>query len=210
MSKALVLLSGGIDSSTCLYLAKKRYQTYALTINYYYRWDKEIECTRELAKVSNVELLEIDAKFIREAFHTINDFKDKDARWPFYIPAKNLLFYAIAAHYAEYMNIDVIIGGHHKEDMQFYADATKEYISLLNTILRKGSMIHNDYRIITPLADLNKLEVLKLGYELNVPFNLTWSCHERSNKHCGKCYGCLSRIEVFDELGIRDPVEYER
>ncbi len=205
-----MLLSGGIDSSTCLYLAKKEYEAYALTINYYYRWDKEIEYTRKLAKASNTELLEIDAKFIKEAFHTINRFKDDDTRWPFYIPAKNLLFYAIAAHYAEYMNINAIIAGHHKEDMQFYGDATKEYISLLNAILKKGSMIHNNYEIITPLADLNKLEVVKLGYELNVPFELTWSCHERCNKHCGKCYGCLSRIKVFDKLGVRDPVEYER
>ncbi len=208
MDKAIVLLSGGIDSSTCLYLANKDYEVYALSINYYYRWIKEIESARMIAKSIDAELIEVDANFIKEAFHTIKFDDDIDARMPFYIASKNLIFYAIAAHYAEYMKAKVIVGGHNKEDMEFYADASKEYIDMLNTLLKKGSMLYNDYKIIVPLADLDKVEVLRLANELSVPLELTWSCHERTDKHCGRCYGCLSRIEAFNRLGLKDPTEY--
>ncbi len=128
--KALVLLSGGLDSATCLYWAKSRkYDVYALTLNYYDRWIREIESARSLSKHAGVaELIEVEAPFIREAFNVFGYegeyVKDKDIRWPFYIPAKNLMFYSIAAHYAEYMKARWIVGGHNSEDMRYYKYST--------------------------------------------------------------------------------------
>ncbi|MEM4400335.1 MAG: 7-cyano-7-deazaguanine synthase, partial [Candidatus Nitrosocaldus sp.] len=101
--RALVLLSGGIDSATCLYWAKsKGYEVYALTLNYYNRWVKEIEAARLIARDAGVELIEFELPFVKEAFNVYgySNYKDGDLRWPFYIPSKNLLFYSIAAHIA--------------------------------------------------------------------------------------------------------------
>jgi 7-cyano-7-deazaguanine synthase len=215
--KALVLLSGGLDSSTCLYWAKsKGYDVYALTLNYYDRWIKEIESARQLSKRANVtELIEVEAPFIKEAFNVLGYegeyVKDKDIRWPFYIPAKNLMFYSVAAHYAEYMKARWIVGGHNKHDVQFYTDATIEFIGTLNKLLKDGCMLCNGshFEITSPLVELDRLGVIKLALDLEVPLELTWSCHVKTQKHCGKCYGCKSRKEAFNALGIKDPVEYE-
>jgi 7-cyano-7-deazaguanine synthase len=207
-NKALVLLSGGIDSATCLYWAKsKGYDTYALTINYYNRWIKEIEASRVIAREAGVQLKEIDAPFIMEAFNIYGysspKYKSSDARWPFYIASKNLLFYSIAAHIAEYMNARWIIGGHIKEDMLFFKDASKEYIDTLNWLFKQGFMLNEPAEIILPLADLDKLGVVRLALELNVPLEHTWSCHLRVDEPCGKCNGCIARQEVFKIMGIR-------
>lgn len=214
--KAIVLLSGGLDSATCLYWAKRqKYEVYALTLNYYDRWIKEIESARELSKSADVQLIEAEIPFVREAFNVLGYHgeyvKDGDVRWPFYIPAKNLMFYSIAAHYAEYMNAKWIIGGHNKHDTQFYTDATKDYINTLNRLFREGCMLCNGspYQITAPLANLDRLDVIRSAIDMSVPLELTWSCHVKTQKHCGKCYGCKSRMEAFNTLGINDPVEYE-
>jgi 7-cyano-7-deazaguanine synthase len=214
--KAIVLLSGGLDSSTCLYWAKsQKYDAYALTLNYYDRWIKEIESARKLSKSADVKLLEVEIPFVKEAFNVLGFegeyVKDGDVRWPFYIPAKNLMFYSIAAHYAEYMKAKWIVGGHNKHDMQFYTDATKDYIDTLNGLFREGCMLCNGshYQITTPLAELDRLQVIRAAIEMGVPLELTWSCHVKSEKHCGKCYGCRSRMEAFRALGVEDPVRYE-
>jgi len=92
--KSIVLLSGGLDSTTCLYWAKKQYDVFALTFNYYDRWIREIESARELSKSANVKLIEIEIPFVKEAFNVLGYegeyVKNGDVRWPFYIPAKNL------------------------------------------------------------------------------------------------------------------------
>ncbi len=209
MDKAIVLFSGGIDSTTSLYWAKERYDVYALTINHYNRNYKEIDSTHKIALRSNTPLIEVNLDFIKDVSDINKEHKYDDLRWSYYIPSKNLLFYSIAAHYAEYMRVKAIIGGHHKED-RFYRDARVEYIELLNTLLKEGSMLYNEYEIIIPFVYLTKLDVVRLGYKLNIPFELTWSCHKIGKKHCGKCYGCLRRIDTFNKLDINDSVEYER
>jgi 7-cyano-7-deazaguanine synthase len=205
--RAIVLLSGGIDSSTCLYWAKSRgYEVYALTINYHNRWIKEIEATRSIAKIAGVELREIEAPFIMETFNLYGldskNYKSDDPRWPFYIASKNLLFYAIAAHIAEYMNVRWIVGGHTKEDTLFFKDATNEYIDRMNSLLKDGFMLNEPAEIVVPLIDIDKYNVVKLAVELGVPLEHTWSCHLRVEEPCGKCNGCVARSNVFSALGI--------
>lgn len=216
--KAIVLLSGGIDSATCLYWTKSmNYDLYALTFNYYDRWLKEIEATKELCKRANVkELIEVDVPFIKEAFNVLGYegeyVKDNDKRWPFYIPAKNLMFYSMAAHHAEYMNAKWIVGGHNKHDAQFFTDANPDYMSSLNELLREGCMLCDgvNYEIVLPLVNMDRLEVIQLALKLKVPLEVTWSCHVKTEKHCGECYGCTSRKQGFNTLGIEDPTEYSQ
>ena len=211
--KALVMLSGGIDSSTCLYWAKNKFsEVLAITFNYHGRIENEKKATARLARRANVtKLLEIDVPFIRE----YSDFNkspvlnyDYDRRLSSYIPARNMIFYAICAHYAEFLDIKWIIGGHNSHDAEFFRDARKGYIKKINSLLRQGCPIisNNIPTILLPLIDMNRQKVISLALRMDVPLELTWSCHNEGETHCGQCYSCSQRFDAFSSLGIKDPV----
>ena len=211
---ALVMLSGGLDSATCLYWAKKNFSEISvITFNYYNRIENEKRAAVELAKrVNIVNFLEINIPFIKEFSDFYNGNHPTpgyDERWGSYVPARNLIFYSIAAHYAEFLNIKRIIGGHNIQDGTFFIDATKDYIEKLNLLIKRGCLFCNDdpCMILVPLAELDRKTIINLAIELNVPIELTWSCHSNKSKtHCGQCYACVQRIEAFNSLGIKDPV----
>ena len=211
--KALVMLSGGIDSSTCLYWAKNKFsEVIAITFNYHGRIENEKKATTQLARRANVtKLLEIDVPFIRE----YSDFNkspvlnyDYDRRLSSYIPARNMIFYGICAHYAEFLDIKWIIGGHNSHDAEFFRDARKGYIKKINSLLRQGCPIisNNIPTILLPLIDMNRQKVISLALRIDVPLELTWSCHNEGETHCGQCYSCSQRFDAFSSLGIKDPV----
>jgi 7-cyano-7-deazaguanine synthase len=212
-SKALVMLSGGLDSATCLFWAKKKFQDVsAITFNYYQRIENERKATIKLSnKVNVTNLLEIDIPFIKES----SEFPDgrhlqsiRDTRESSYIPARNLIFYSIGAYYAEFLGIKWIIGGHNSHDGKFYKDATKNYIQKINFLFKQGRICCNDEPcvIVLPLAEMDRKKIINLAIELNVPLELTWSCHNKGQKHCGQCYSCEQRLEAFNSLCIKDPV----
>ena len=211
-SKALVMLSGGLDSATCLYWAKKNFsQIYAITFDYYDRIENEKKATIALSeKASTLELFRISIPFIKES----SDFYSgkyvpptKDKRWASYIPARNLIFYSIAAHYAEFFDIKWIIGGHSKDDGLFFKDATMSFIKDMNSLFNRGCLYCDGkpYTILAPLASLDRIGIISLAIKLEVPLDLTWSCHRGGEIHCGQCYACTSRSEAFRFLGIADP-----
>ena len=211
--KALVMLSGGIDSSTCLYWAKKKFSDVrAITFNYHGRIENEKKATAQLAKRADVtNLLEIDVPFIKEYsdFYNNRILKDDyDRRLSSYIPARNMIFYAICAHFAEFLDIKWIIGGHNSHDAKFFRDATKEYIKKINSLLRQGRPIiaSNTPKILLPLVYMDRLEVISLALKIDVPLELTWSCHNEGKTHCGQCYSCSQRFSAFRCLGLKDPV----
>jgi 7-cyano-7-deazaguanine synthase len=214
-TKALVLLSGGIDSATCLYWTKKKFsKVYAITFNYYDRIEKEKKAAADLAKRSGIaNLLEINVPFIKEYSDFYNNDRNRyeakdDNRLSSYIPARNLIFYSISAHYAEFLDIKWIIGGHNSHDAKFYKDATKDYIHKINSLLKQGRLIRSNEpcTVVLPLAEMDRRKIINLAIELRVPLELTWSCHLKGESHCRQCYSCLQRIEAFDSLGIKDPV----
>jgi 7-cyano-7-deazaguanine synthase len=211
---ALVMLSGGLDSATCLYWAKKNFSEISvITFNYFNRLENEKRAAVELARrVNIVNFLEINIPFIKEFSDFYNGNHPTpgyDGRLASYVPARNLIFYSIAAHYAEFLNIKRIIGGHNIHDGTFFIDATKDYIEKLNLLIKRGCLFCNDdpCMILVPLAELDRKTIINLAIELNVPIELTWSCHSNKAKtHCGQCYACIQRIEAFSSLGIKDPV----
>lgn len=212
-SKALVMLSGGLDSATCLFWAKKKFQDVsAITFNYYQRIENERKATIELAKKVNVtDLLEIDIPFIKESSEFPNCRhlqSNHDSRGLSYIPARNLIFYSIGAYYAEFLDIKWIIGGHNSHDGKFFKDATKKYIQKINFLFKQGRILCNDEpcAIVLPLAEMDRKKIIKLAIELDVPLELTWSCHNKGKKHCGQCHSCEQRLEAFNSLSIKDPV----
>jgi len=211
--KALVMLSGGLDSATCLYWAKEKFSDVsAITFNYFGRLVQEKRAAGKLAKgAGEVKLIQVDLPFVKEA----SDFydgrfqeHDSDALWSSYVPARNLMFYSIAAHYAEYLGAKWIIGGHNLHDVNFFKDASKDYIEKLNTLFKEGCLLCNGevYKILLPLSDMNRKEIIRLAIKLKTPIEKTWSCHRKGNLHCGMCYACKQRIEAFHSLGVKDPV----
>lgn len=209
MDKALVMFSGGLDSATCLYWAKKLYSVSAITFNYFGRLEKEKQATARVAEKAGIEVIGIDVPFIKEASDFDGRLKEKgsDLRWASYVPARNMMFYSIAAHYAEYLDARWIVGGHNSHDVSFFKDASRPYIEKMNVLFKEGCLLCDgrQYQIVLPLADMDRKAVIALAGELGVPIELTWSCHREGDAHCGRCYACTQRLEAFSELGIKDP-----
>jgi 7-cyano-7-deazaguanine synthase len=213
--KALVMLSGGLDSATCLYWAKEKFSDIStITFNYFGRLVQEKRAAAKLVKAAGInDLIEIDLPFVREAGDFYNGrFKNPDpgpdGEWSSsYVPARNMIFYSITAHYAEYLGAKWIIGGHNLHDVKFFKDASKSYIDKLNKLLREGCLLCDDqaYQILLPLAEMNRKQIIGLAINLKAPIELTWSCHREGSVQCGSCYACRQRLEAFDLLGIQDP-----
>ena len=210
-SKALVMLSGGLDSATCLYWAKEKFSDVsAITFSCYDRIQKEKEAAVQLAKRASLSnFLEIDIPFIKECSDFgIGTCQKSDSRWSSYVPARNLIFYSIAAHYAEFLDIKWIVGGHNFHDGSFFKDATKNYIEKINLLFKQGSLFSNQDPcvIVTPLSKMDRKHIISLAINLKVPLELTWSCHTKARRHCGECYACMQRLDAFRSLGMIDPV----
>ena len=214
--RALVMLSGGLDSATCLYWAKEKYsEVIAITFNYFGRLVQEKRASVQLVKAAGVnKLIEIDLPFVKEAgdssYHS-GRFKEKsypNAQQSSYVPARNMIFYSIGAHYAEYLGAKWIIGGHNLHDAKFFKDASKRFVDKINILFREGCLLCNDqaYQILLPLSRMNRKQIILLAMKLKAPIELTWSCHREGTVHCGSCYACRQRLEAFDDLGLKDPV----
>jgi 7-cyano-7-deazaguanine synthase len=210
--KALVMLSGGLDSATCLYWARQRFsEVSAITFNYFGRLAQEKRATAKLANsASATELIKVELPFVKEASDFYNGRlkkRDSEALWSSYVPARNLVFYSIAAHYAEYLGARWIVGGHNLHDVEFFKDASTGYIEKLNALLKEGCLLCNGraYQIVLPLARKNRKEILRLAIRQRTPIEHTWSCHNDGDVQCGQCYACKQRLEAFDSLGLNDP-----
>jgi len=212
--RALVMLSGGLDSATCLYWAKSRFSDVsAITFNYRGRLRTERRAAAMLAKRAGIaEMIEIDLPFVKEASDFNGRFKNSEpdpaGLWSSYVPARNMMFYSIAAHHAEYLGVKWIIGGHNHHDVQFFKDASKSYIDKINVLFKEACLLCDgqSYRILLPLANMQRREIIKLAVKLKTPIALTWSCHRNGKLHCGRCYACKQRLEAFSAIGMRDPV----
>lgn len=212
--RAVVLLSGGIDSSVCLWWAKQKgWAPFTLTFNYHQRNPREIKAAERLTQESGVkEHKVIEVPFLKEIMdNPIMGVKryEEEGIPSSYIPARNTVFYAIAAWWAETVNADWIIGGHNRLDFAHYPDSRPNYIEAMNLVLKLGTYIgqRKTLEILTPLADLSKVEIVKMALDLGVPLHLTWSCHGKGERACGLCEACRARKDVFRQLGIEDPIE---
>ena len=225
-TKAVVLLSGGLDSSTTLAVAKSQgYELYALTFRYGQRHQIEIEAAKRIAhyfQVAQHKIFDVDlGSFGGSALTTeIEVPKDRglaeiSADIPStYVPARNTIFLSLALAWAEVLGaIDIFIGVN-ALDYSGYPDCRPEFIEAFETMANLGTkagvegvkiMIH------TPLINLSKAQIIKKGLELGVDFSLTSSCYDPSSegKACGRCDACLLRLKGFAEAGIKDPALYE-
>ena len=213
--KALVMLSGGLDSATCLYWAKEKYsEVVAISFNYFGRLVQEKRASVQLVKAAGInKLIEIDLPFVKEVGNSSyysERFKESsylNAQDSSYVPARNMIFYSISAHYAEYLGAKWIIGGHNLHDAKFFKDASKRFIDKINILFKEGCLLCNGqaYQILLPLSRMNRKQIIRLAIKLKAPVELTWSCHREGTVHCGSCYACKQRLDAFDDLGLKDP-----
>ena len=230
--KALVLSSGGVDSTTCLGLAIRDYGAdNVITASLYYgqKHDKELECARKIAEYYGVKHIEEDisnimkyasnvctlvkgGKEIQEKSYAEQIKANADGRVDTYVPFRNGLLLSIAAAYADslFPNEEVeIFYGAHADDAagSAYADCSPEFADAMNRAIQIGT--YNKISINRPLINMNKAQVVKLGLELKVPYELTWSCYEGKDKACGKCGTCIDRLKAFELNNEVDPIDYE-
>jgi 7-cyano-7-deazaguanine synthase len=202
-----VLLSGGIDSATCLYLTKTKFDARALTLVYHGIARQEVESAKAIgARAGVMEHRLFRLPDLREAEDMPGgSFGDLPST---YIPMKNSIFYSVAGSYAEEKRAQLIVGGHNRDDANVFRDVSEEFFDDLGSTLLSGSatLKRQRTRIRRPLSKKTKVQVVKLAASLRVPFELTWSCHRSGTEHCWECAGCLSRLESFRRAGIRDPL----
>ncbi|NLK66791.1 MAG: 7-cyano-7-deazaguanine synthase QueC [Campylobacteraceae bacterium] len=220
MKKALCIISGGMDSTLCAYMAKNNgYEIVALHFDYNQRtMEKERECFNEICDDLGVLEREIiDVSFISQI--GANALTDMSLEVPksgvgdtgmkkevpiTYVPFRNGIFLSIAAALAEKESCEAIYIG--VESSSGYPDCTNEFINSMENSINLGRVKKS--KIVTPLVDLSKAEIVKKAVELNVPLHKTWSCYERSDKACGLCDSCRLRLEGFKEAGVEDKIPY--
>ncbi len=224
--KAVVLLSGGIDSTTTMAIAKSEgYEIYALTIDYGQRHVNEIENARLVSQflkankhiVVSVNLREIGGSALTSSIEVpANRTQDEiSIGIPItYVPARNTIFLAIALSWAEVIDADTIFFGANVVDYSGYPDCRPEYVRafeyMANLGTRKGVEGATKFSVKTPLINMTKAEIIKRGVELGVDYSLTHSCYDPgvNGIACGRCDSCLIRKKGFMEAGITDPVRY--
>ncbi len=210
----LVLLSGGIDSATALFLVRKRGGRCAtLSIDFHRRNRREVEAARAIAEAAGVEEhVELGLGFLREAMDLGDDIRSEvEAQGvPLtFIPYRNLVFYSIGCYWAWIRRLEKVVIGHNADDLGLFSDVGPDLIGSFNS-LAAAMVPWRQVRVEAPLIGMKKLEVVRLALELGVPLELTWSCWREGTVHCGVCEGCAKRKEVFRTLGVKDETEYER
>ena len=219
--KAIVLLSGGLDSSTVLAKAKNDgFDVYALSFDYGQRHDAELDAARKIAQRENVKehkIVPMNLRIIGGSALTDESIdvptEETDGIPVTYVPARNTVFLSIALGWAEVVEADAIFIGVSAVDYSGYPDCRPEYIKAYETMANlatKRGIEGNPVKIETPLIDLTKAETVKLGLSLGVDYSLTVSCYQANEKGeaCGECDSCRLRRKGFEQLGVEDPTRY--
>jgi 7-cyano-7-deazaguanine synthase len=220
--KAVVLLSGGIDSTTTLAIAiNDGYEIYALTFDYGQRHHKEIDAARNIAhyyKVAEHKILRIELDQIGGSALTDRDIiVPKNRRLneitreiPItYVPARNMILLSYAIAWAETLSADTIFIGANAIDYSGYPDCRPEFFNAFQRVVQLGTKRGVEGHPIAlkyPLINLSKGEIIKRGIELDVPYELTWSCYEGQEHPCATCDSCILRAKGFDAAGVPDPL----
>lgn len=222
--KKVVLLSGGIDSTTCLALALQNTEPEdVLAVNMYYgqRHEKEMQSARDVAAYYGVELMELDlaAIFSRSDCSLLKtsqaeipeesyaeQLKKTDGKpVSTYVPFRNGLMLSAAASIAVSVGASAVYYGAHADDAagNAYPDCSPEFTKAIDAAIWQGT--DKQVSVKAPFINATKAEVVRVGLRLNAPYDLTWSCYEGGDKPCGKCGTCIDRAQAFKINGVEDP-----
>lgn len=223
IKKAVVLLSGGVDSATTLYIARRKgFRCFCLIFDYGQRHHREIKSAKAIAQKAGCKYQIIKIKLpwggsalldnkIAIPVKPVNrpTGRPADIIPSTYVPGRNIVFLSFALSFAETVKAEAIFIGAHAQDYSGYPDCRPEFFRAFNSVIAKGTKAGVESKgveVITPIIHGTKSQIIKLGLRLGVPFKLTWSCYRGGNLPCGKCDSCYYRKKGFEEAGIEDPI----
>jgi 7-cyano-7-deazaguanine synthase len=223
--KAVILLSGGLDSSTVLYQAKADgYECYAISFDYQQRHRRELQSADAIARCANVKEHQVVSFDLRQwggsaltddsmdlPEHRCVDQMSQDIPIT-YVPARNTIFLSFGLSYAEAIDAQALYIGVNALDYSGYPDCRPDYIQAMQHVFELGTKQGREgqtIKIVTPLIDLKKTAIIELGNQLGVPWEKTWSCYAGGDVACGVCDSCQLRLAAFSELGLNDPLPYQ-
>ena len=225
--KAVVCLSGGMDSTVCAMLAARDFDSYGLHFSYGQRTqERELRAAREVAKAVGLrELMELQTDLFRRiGGSALTDLKiavpeaaresseDRSERHGSdvpvtYVPFRNAHFLSAAVSWAEVLGAKTVFIGAVEQDSSGYPDCRPAYYEAFNELIRMGTQ-HGEISVRTPLIKLRKSEIVTLGVELGAPFHVSWSCYSSEIEACGVCESCDLRLRAFEAAGVTDPIHY--
>jgi 7-cyano-7-deazaguanine synthase len=223
MKKAIILLSGGLDSTTCLAQAHaQNYQCYALSFNYGQKHQSELQAAQRIAAHYNTQAHRIvDLTSLSQLTHSsltnpnqaIPDYNPSDAIPSTYVPARNTIFLAIAMAWAESIQANALFIGVSAIDYSGYPDCRPAFITAFQNLIKQATDSHSPMQqcqLITPLIHLSKAQTIQLGMQLGVNYALTTSCYRANDQGqaCGQCDSCVLRKQGFADAGVKDPTAY--
>lgn len=227
MKKALVLSSGGVDSTTCVGIAVNDVGSENVsTVSVFYgqKHNKELECADKIAdfynvkhyvldlsnvlQYSNCSLMKNSTEEIPMMSYAEQIEKNGEGKVSTYVPFRNGLMLSSVAALAQSIypddDVDIYLGAHADDAAgRAYADCSEEFTSAMNTAIVIGT--YGKVRVVAPLVNLSKAGVVKLGLSIGVPYKYTWSCYAGGDKPCGHCGTCIDRAKAFEANGVSDP-----
>ena len=217
-TRAVVLLSGGMDSSVCAAMAARDHETSALHISYGQRTEER----ERRAFISICDALGIESRLMvkNDALRVIGGSALTDNKIAVpeshaighdipvtYVPFRNAHFLAVAVSWTEVLGAEKIYIGAVEQDSSGYPDCRPAYYQAFNQVVRAGTK-EGRIEIVTPLIAMRKADIVRSGLELGAPFHLTWSCYSREDRACGVCDSCVLRLRAFQDAGAEDPIPY--
>jgi len=219
MQKAVVLLSGGLDSTTCMSVAHKEgYELYPLSFDYGQRHRRELESAKKVAQFYGVKehrILHLDnvgGSALTDPKIDVPDYAENGEIPVTYVPARNILFLSYALGYAEVIEAQAIFIGISAVDYSGYPDCRPEFLQAFQKVVEVGTkagVTGKPIELKAPLLYLTKAETVKLAVANGAPLHLTSSCYRGGEKACGTCDSCTLRLRGFAEAGVKDPISYE-
>ncbi|HEX3031517.1 MAG TPA: 7-cyano-7-deazaguanine synthase QueC [Bacillota bacterium] len=218
MKKAVVLLSGGLDSTTCMSVAHQEgYEIYPVSFDYGQRHSRELDCAIKVAEFYQVrehkilKLANVGGSALTDPDIAVPEYQG-DGNIPVtYVPARNILFLSYALGYAEVVGAESIFIGVSAVDYSGYPDCRPEFIQAFQQVINVGTKTGVEgkpIQVVTPLINLTKGETVSLAHRNGAPLELTTSCYKGGEKACGICDSCRLRLKGFEDAGLTDPVPY--
>ncbi|MEP0356539.1 MAG: 7-cyano-7-deazaguanine synthase QueC [Paraglaciecola sp.] len=216
--KVVVIFSGGMDSFTVLNLAVKQgFQVFALSFDYGQKHKKELKyaakaCAglgvhHKVVDISAINQLIGGSSLTSDSIDVAEGHYEEDSMKTTVVPNRNMILLSMAVGYAVSINANKVFYGAHSGDHAIYPDCRPEFVHKMNDVCAIAN--YEAVEIVTPYLDVSKTAILTAGLEMNLDYNLTWTCYNGREKACGKCGACQERLEAFTENGVTDPLAYE-